>query len=88
MESGPEGVHADEREEHDGDGDDREPRHDLARALLAQAEMEIDRVDDPRDERPDLLGVPRPERGPRLLGPDGAGEDRDREEQEATAMRR
>ena len=78
-------VHAREGKEHDEDRDHQIPGHLSALLFAAQAQMEIDRVNDPRDQRPDLLGVPGPEGGPGLLGPDRAGEDHDREEEEAEA---
>lgn len=78
-------VDAREGKEHDEDRDHKIPGHLSALLLAAQAQMEIDRVNDPRDQRPDLLGVPGPEGGPGLLGPDRAGEDHDREEEKAEA---
>ena len=78
-----EGVHAREGEEHHRHRDHEIPGHEGSLPPAAKPQMQVHRVDDPGDERPDLLGVPGPEGGPGLLGPDRAREDDNGEKQEA-----
>jgi len=44
---------------------------------LKEAAMKGDGIDDEGDERPHLLGVPRPVVAPRDIGPDGSDDDAD-----------
>ena len=78
-------VNACKGEQHTDHGNDGKPRHALALPLHADTLMQENRVEDPGDQRPGLLGIPAPPAGPSLLGLDGAGEDHHRQQQEAQA---
>src|SRR5690606_30245338 len=85
------GDQVDEEEvEHDtGESRGVDPRCGLAPPSGRRPGVQVGRVDDPRDERHGLLGVPVPEPAPGRLGPDRATEHAervDRERQHAGAV--
>jgi len=78
-----EDVYADEGEDDGDEADDREPDCMLALPVSPKSKVEIDRIDDPGDQGPGLLGIPCPVAGPSLLRPDRSADDDEREHQEA-----
>ena len=76
-------VHTDEGEDDGDEADDREPGRMPALPVSSQPKVEVDRIDDPGDQGPGLLGIPRPVAGPGLLCPDRSADDDEREHQEA-----
>src|SRR5512143_1194047 len=76
-------VDAQEREQDGAEPHDGEDRRLPPPPTHGESAVEEGRVEEPRDEGPRLLGVPAPVRSPGVLGPDGAGDDPEREERES-----
>ena len=81
MQSRQQVADAEEGEQHCDETDDVDPR-DLCFTPSAQAEVQIDGVDEPGDECPGLFWIPALERAPCIFCPDGASDDDDGEERQ------
>ena len=75
-------IDADVGKEHRDEPDNRKDRRRTSVPAPAYAKVQVDRVDQPGDERPCLLRVPGPVTAPGALRPDRPGQDAEREEQE------
>src|SRR6516162_3822708 len=76
-------INSDVSEDHRRKTDHRDPRRAFAAPAAHEAAVQENRVDEPRDERPGFLRVPRPVGAPRGIRPDRAGENADGEKQKS-----
>src|SRR5437660_4712667 len=85
--TGEEDVAEDERDQHHREADDRDRREPPTAPPGDEPRLQQPGVEHPHDQREHLARLPRPEAAPRVLAPDGAGDDAEREEREAPGER-
>src|SRR5699024_4350321 len=87
VQSGDHDVDEEQVEDQHQEPGDVDPRRPLGAPPGRRARVEVHGVEDPRDERDGLLGIPTPETAPGALRPDGAQDDAHAEDRECDHRR-